>query len=295
MKKLDYQRCKSVQEFAAWMAQKLRDDSVMPHRYTLARTGEDVAFSNLVGAFHSYYWPFREKPGDQARHTFAENAAALGGMRDRLRAALAAGDKDAVLAECLGVMYWGGVSNGNDPWLRANADSLVDQLRATSALLSGDHDNQFASLKMRLRFNAGMTKVYSLINDGFIIYDSRVAAALAWLVLTWIYETKPGEFPEELMFACMSPKEAINATIKKCRNPGDGAFIFGAMNNNHKRHAQWNMRANWLLELVLAGVPAGSSPFGGGADAPRKLESALFMWGYDLSQNLPRQPLAKAA
>ena len=32
------------------------------------------------------------------------------------------------------------------------------------------------------RFNAGITKVYSMVLENFIIYDSRVAAALGWLV-----------------------------------------------------------------------------------------------------------------
>lgn len=295
MKKLDYQGCGSVTEFAAWMAQKLRDDADMPHRYTVARTGKDTVFRNLAAAFHSYHWPFRENKGDLARHTFAENAAALGGISKRLRNALEAGDKDAVLVECLRVMYWGGVSNGNADWLRENVDNLVGQLRETSMLLEGDDDHQFASLKRPLRFNAGMTKVYSLLNDGFIIYDSRVAAALAWLVLVWAYESKLNSIPAELQFACMSAKEGMNARIKKCRNPSAGNFTFVALNNHHERHAQWNMRANWLLAAVLDQVQANTSPFGSGADAPRKLESALFMWGYDLSQNLPRAPLANAA
>lgn len=36
-----------------------------------------------------------------------------------------------------------------------------------------------------LRFNAGMTKVYSLLADSLIIYDSRVAAALGWIVVKY--------------------------------------------------------------------------------------------------------------
>lgn len=59
---------------------------------------------------------------------------------------------------------------------------LANEIDSVKTILSGNDDN--SALKVR-RFNAGMSKVYSLIVADFIIYDSRVAAALAWFVARW--------------------------------------------------------------------------------------------------------------
>lgn len=60
------------------------------------------------------------------------------------------------------------------------------------------------------RFNAGITKVYSLVLEDFIIYDSRVAATLGWLVATFC-RAGAREVPDALRFPWMPAKEAPGA------------------------------------------------------------------------------------
>ena len=71
-------------------------------------------------------------------------------------------------------------------WLRKFPRKGVEQV--AEVLRQGNLDSpEFFS---DLRFNAGMTKVYSLMCDNFIIYDSRVAAALGWLVMKYCRDRK---------------------------------------------------------------------------------------------------------
>ena len=49
--------------------------------------------------------------------------------------------------------------------------------------------------------NSGFTKIYSLYINDFIIYDSRVGAALCYLVKLYCIEQKQGGVPSLLKFA----------------------------------------------------------------------------------------------
>ncbi|OBS41134.1 hypothetical protein A9K79_02510 [Pseudomonas syringae pv. syringae] len=74
------------------------------------------------------------------------------------------------------IFHWGGVytSKGNKPWLLQNHLALHTVLRGVELDHSrGDDTTTIAGL----RFDSGMTKVYSLLIDDFIICDSRFAAA----------------------------------------------------------------------------------------------------------------------
>jgi hypothetical protein len=150
-------------------------------------------------------------------------------------------------------MMWGGVTNGNVAWLRSNVVGLAKEIDTVRKILAGK-DDDFTYLKPIRRFNAGMTKVYSLLVPDFIIYDSRVAASLAWLVATWCISTGKVCVPDELAFPCMPPKEGDNPKIRKSRNPSCNSLQFPYMNGNVRRHAKWNMRASWIWGLKSNGT-----------------------------------------
>jgi hypothetical protein len=133
-----------------------------------------------------------------------------------------------------------------------------------------------------LRSNAGMTKIHSLLLPNFVIYDSRVAAALAWLVRRWAKRSK--NVPAHLRFACMranTSKEKV-----KVRSPDPSVFRnfspSGAARNHH-RHAMWNLRANWLIAEALEQVRKKDARR---SRSSREVEAALFMMGEDLSRAL---------
>lgn len=283
MNKTTYLNDPSVKAFIGWMGTELKAGAVRKHGYTRP-SGPPLAFANLADAFSQYDWDFKFKGVDGRRHegrTFAENAAVLQWLQENLRKALdRENDNDAVRNAAIDVLAWGGVRAHNEDWMRNDPKRLVAQLRAVMAAFAKDDDNQ-ANLPEGLRFNAGMTKVYSLLIDHFIIYDSRVAGALAWFVGTWAAEKRLAEVPKHLGFRCMPARTWRNAAQVNVRNPSSGPLAFAYLNNNAGNHAQWNLRASWIIEQLLAANP--STPFGAGTEGSRKLEAALFMWGYHLT------------
>jgi len=75
----------------------------------------------------------------------------------------------------------GGVRNRNDAWLQDNQVGLAAYLAHNAELLNDPLCNA-DNVENVGRYNAGMTKIYALLLDAHIIYDSQVAAALALMV-----------------------------------------------------------------------------------------------------------------
>jgi hypothetical protein len=137
-----------------------------------------------------------------------------------------------------------------------------------------------------LRFNAGMSKVYSLICQKFVIYDSRVAAALGWAVTRFCEAHAITQIPAELAFPWAPARQSATHPSANRRNPSTNTLQFPQIRRSSD-HAQWNLKASWLLEAVLEHPNAenslfmASKPLGHGL---RALEAALFMIGYDLTR-----------
>lgn len=79
----------------------------------------------------------------------------------------------------------------------------------------------------------------------------------------------------------MPAKEDAKAARRKLRNPWTGAAGFPALRSHPQTHAKWNLRASWIVRALLEAHPG--TVFGSGTAASRRLEAALFMWGYDLT------------
>jgi hypothetical protein len=169
--------------------------------------------------------------------------------------------------------------------LSANLQASMTMLKTCS--IGFDHG------PANLRSNAGLTKVYSLALDDFIIYDSRVAAALAWLVTRWARETG-SHIPDHLKFVCMRAKE-IPSKIQgvgptKIRTPDSRLFPYFAPSTNpkdHRKHAVWNQRANLVLTAALKHARAKpASAASAKFKTVRDVEAALFVMGADLRHAL---------
>ena len=93
--------------------------------------------------------------------------------------------------------------------------------------------------------NSGFTKIYSLYINDFIIYDSRVGAALCYLVKLYCIEQKQGGVPSSLKFAY---GDARNPEVN--RNPNSDIYKFSKLDRG-KIHIECNLKANWLLKEVL--------------------------------------------
>jgi len=121
-------------------------------------------------------------------------------------------------------MRWGEVAPRNEAWLRANEDGLAKCLARIAAALARDNDR--ADFGPGLRYNAGMTKVYSLLLDHFVIYDSRVAGALAWFAAAWATEHGSRRIPGSLRFPCMGIARMVHVISPSVVISGRQSFIW---------------------------------------------------------------------
>ncbi|WP_144172786.1 hypothetical protein [Pseudomonas sp. Kh13] len=249
----------------------------------------------LSDSFERYRWPIRRidlvtptgKESISARSSFHDNAILLGklsmGIQDCLNEKPINHDELASWARA--IMEWGGVFKrpGNGTWLDNMSNKLHGYFeRALPALISDDE--QALKGVHDLRSNAGTTKIHSMVLPNFVIYDSRVAAALAWLVQSWATSHNRA-VPQHLRFGCMPAN-----TQKKPRTPRTpDAVVFKYFSpakhvSTHRKHAMWNRRANWIIEQMAKAPTVNAT----GARLPRtwsgrEIEAALFMMGEDLT------------
>lgn len=287
MNRSRYLAQRDVQQFIEWLVPNLTDDGNLSHCFVERRSGRQLQFAGLEDAFEQYRWPSRGAFGIPAGETLADNDQVLRTLRDALRKALDRGDAQATCSAACQVMVWGGVQNGNIRWLQENAESLADTLEAVTAALDAG-ELAGVLLDTQLRFNAGMTKVYSLLAKDLIIYDSRVAAALGWLVAKYCRAQALAAVPAPLAFPWAPAKEGLSAASPKNRNPAIGGLRFPRLQSG-PMHAEWNLKASWVLVEALSRDRGSRFAQPGPVDSLRRLEAALFMLGYDL----PPQPLAR--
>lgn len=285
MKRSTYLADFHVAGFVQWMATEL-DSSLFQHAYVDRRSGNEWNCTSLFDAFEKYQWnhPGNQRLAFSPGSTFSSNAKALTALKADF--VTAGTDDSKVLEAAWGVMAWGGVTARNNEWLILNKAGLGQSLRTVQAAINAGDPDVPALRGDQLRFNSGMTKVYSLLCDDFVIYDSRVAASLGWLIVKYCNAKNLDSVPSSLCFPWAAAKEAQSAVSPKRRDPGTGPYKFKRLRSG-SHHALWNMRASWTLAAVLAHPSATGCGFHGSVgpqDSLRALEAALFMIGYDLGQ-----------
>jgi len=290
MKKKSYLSDTEVQAFCEWFAERINGSVGIdfhgshPKALTLEFL-HDGLFNyawpdktiNSINRVSRFLLPLSSKAG------FLQNRKILDELSDGLTSARDASSDHDFADWAMATMEWGGVGK-NKGWIKRHTTGLVQRVLEANAFISTCDDDVARWLRSAkhqvngLKFNAGWTKVYALVNHEFIIYDSRVAAALAWLVCVWLgkgeesRKTMPGGL---LAFGCLKANEGQNQKHPKSRNPRPG--IFPNIDQNPIEHLKWNIRANWVLEKSLR--LAGQSAF----DNLRELEASLFTLGYALN------------
>lgn len=286
MKKIQYLADFHVSSFVEWMSQNI-DSSTFEHRYLIRSNRRSWSCKSLSDACNQYDWPHPpiERLCVPGGSTFESNAKALRALEIDLKAALVFPYDDGLACiASIDVMYWGGVQARNAKWLADNREGLAKLLAETGeAFESGDASHPLIC-KSDFRFNAGMTKIYSLICSNFVIYDSRVAAALGWAVTKFCEEKSLSQVPDGLRFPWSPAKESETARNPKRRNPGKSSLQFPRLRTG-RHHAEWNLKANWVLDAVINHPNSVVSDLNKTRDLAsplRALEAALFMIGYDL-------------
>jgi hypothetical protein len=284
MSRQTYLALPHVPAFIQWLAAELDSTTGFKHQYVDRRSGTQWSCTSLYDAFANYRWnhPGNTRLAFNAGNCAISNGQALSALRKDLQTVVS--NDNRALAAALDVMKWGGVSAGNANWLKANKTGLANLLGSVKNAMDADHEDAPVLRSKQLRFNSGMTKVYSLLCANFVIYDSRVAAALGWLVVKYCQTHGISKVPDALCFPWAAAKEGAKTTLPKRRNPGVCTLEFKRLRSG-THHAHWNLRANWLLTAALTHPAAAASAFHN-VPAPndplRALEAALFMIGYDL-------------
>ncbi len=276
MNKRAYLATPHVGEFADHLVQQLAADGRFAHSYQHRKSQKNWACGSLFEAFEHYEWNKKD---------YQETLRELQPLTQALRQSVANNDEGTCQAACRQILTWGGVGEqkptnlialGTLSRLHGSLPAYFEKVRAQVDDAEFSTDSVWEGIKM----NAGFTKLYALLFDNFIIYDSRVGAALGLLVRQWCEQKAVPEVPKELRFSFgyAQGKEAV----RHSRNPSCGLLTFTALTPG-KRHTIHNVWANWLLTHVLEQTTE-TSPFRQlpAAERLRAVEAALFMVGYDV-------------
>ena len=282
MTKQQYLKSPIVKEFIDWLSIKL--SNVYVHNYLIhhvnttwiANNNNSVNWNctSIFNAYQMYNW------GDKYCD-FNSNSAILDTLKKVGEYGLQTNNNDIISLYCIRVFDWGGVTNNNNYVNNYQPNNgfinLLNEISCGKISLNPlvfDDNVTFPNIKL----NAGFTKVYSLLIEDFIIYDSRVAKALCKLIsefLTFRNQVENNNVDPLLAFKIPKGRsdEGGNLII-------NNRFAFQLFNSNNNYHQVSNIRASWILKEVLRVSP--NSPFNA---LPinkrlRALEAALFMIGY---------------
>lgn len=261
-----------VLDFVDWAAPLVSGERPLRHHWSSKRLGS-YSFETLADAYRKYDWPFRccvpGESGPRAGRSYDDTVAALDALRRLLRSSENRGDAAGFLEAAVAVLEWGKVPGG-EPRLRALGDRAMGELTAAARLLdpAGADLHRLSGVRY---MNSGLSKIYSLLLDGFPIYDSRVACALASLVRLFCEQAELREVPAPLAFG-LPPTRA-----RAPRDPSCGRLVFPRI-RTPRRYAESNVMAAWLLDQLSQRSPFAEP----GTDRRHALQSAMFMIGYTI-------------
>ena len=275
MNRADYLADPHVQEFLRWLTPMVAGAGAFPHHWWSRRFG-DWSCESVFDAYERYSWPFSVtlpgETGPTRGRTFAENLEVLSRLADLLGSSARGDDADLFLAASIAVVDWGGVRGNRRRLQQLGADALHTITSSAEQLDPAAADT--SNLDQVIDINAGFSKIYSLLLDGFPIYDSRVSAALSYLARLYCEDTGLQTVPSALAFSLPAWRGDVR------RDPSVGGLMFRRLWAGYpKRYADSNLRAAWLLGEASHLAPIGRIP---GTGALRALESALFMIGYQV-------------
>ena len=278
MKRDEYLADEHVRGFTEWAGQLVIGELGLTHRWK--SRGTDFACTSLYDALRQYRWPdnangldhrVTERRLRESRLNFDD----MGVIDSRAKQAKFVNDADAI-------MRWGGIPRCKklNDWRSMAPDQLqavVEDARARLNPRTSDTDD----LEGFRYMGSGFSKVYSVLIDGFPIYDSRVACALNCLVGIYCRQARVGRKPESLRLRMPPRQESRRVRYRRCIRP--------KMSNESAAYARDNLKAAWLLqEMVREPGEFGRvelfEPLGA-------LQHALFMVGY---ASLPHSAITAA-
>ena len=280
--KVNYLADSDVVNFVAWLSSNL-DNPTFSHDYLNRRSNCHWQCVSLYDAFLKYDWPHQGvahlalAPG----RNYESSKKVLARLKTELRHAIEANNDKNTLLAAKHVLKWGGVIAHNGAWLEKNRLGIARLFADVQSAINMGNCSAPRFGTNTLRFNSGMSKIYSLACDDIIIYDSRVAAALGLAVLKYCQLQQLPAIPRSLQFPYMPAKEGKNQANPKQRCGSNGRLVMPRL-AGAPHHFEWNLKASWLLSAIVTHSNSENSGFVQESDPLRAIEAALFMIGYDL-------------
>ena len=282
MNKYEYLNNENVKGFINWVIPRISGEIEFFHQYVNQRNKSSWDCRSIYNAFENYNWKFScniPHIGKVSGSTFEESENALRTIEKGMRLSIQKENAPELLDYSTAVLEWGGVKRSNYDKLKNMGNNILPFFQNAIEKLNPETVNSNQDFS-EIIMNSGFTKLYSLIIDDFIIYDSRVGAALGLLIKQYLIENHIDKIPEVLNFAFGNARSTKSDSGKiNRRNPGNKQYKFSTLTNDDKKHTLNNIYANWLIKEL-----SDKSKFKYENNSVRKLESALFMIGYSVRE-----------
>jgi hypothetical protein len=224
----------------------------------------NVEVDSLKTALHYYYWPYKIITNlpvgyDYCGTSYQSSAKILELASKKLNSS-----KDYFEGSAI-VLEWGGVANKN---LKTIKNWKYHEFE-NEVKMAYQNWKEFINNKVELGvgnidfvINSGFSKIYSLMLQGFIIYDSRTAAALSAIILEVL-----GNAPDNWTLRIPSPRVNIEKRVPP---------KFDRV-NTPRQYWTSNLIASILVQEVCKKINLKNENV-----STRDVEAALFMLGADI-------------
>ena len=188
-----------------------------------------------------YCWPENSKGLN-----FEDTYKMIINLRNEFQNSLANKDQQRTSELCETILKWGGVgvakANINKINEMKDRGIFLDTLiSARNVIQSGKIEKD----KISFPANSGFSKIYACLSENFIIYDSRVAARMCFLISECFKKNNP--------FSLGIP----DYQAKGNRNPG---HEFPKLRRNSQKYFESNTKASWIIEELAIQNPNDNFP-----------------------------------
>ena len=212
MNRREYLRDSSVEAFIDWLRPHVRGDCLFQHKFTMLKPHRDWSCNSIWEAYENYCW----------HGSFKTNQEKLDRLAGDVRRARDSDNQDGFIKAAYGILRWGGVTKSNYETLLDLGGAALSTFREASHLLDPSHANTLRLNGVRY-MNAGWTKVYALMLDGFPIYDGRVGAAMGYLVQRYCVSANLCQVPTKRLPFPVGCGKLSRAAVLRQRQPLPGS------------------------------------------------------------------------
>jgi hypothetical protein len=266
MKKNTFLNNKDVLDFIKWIEPFLDNNFV--HSYELKNdNNRNWKCNSIYNAFEEYCWP-----NNGQNTSFDYNQKKLNSYKFKLKNALDNKNQKEAKDACIKILKWGELEKKNEIYINNNKNIINELTYIKKKYGPNIYDTNTHSL-LKIVITSGFSKIYSILFDDFIIYDSRVSAALCYLIKKFCSDKNLNNIPSELKFSFSKGRKGDE------RNPNNDKYIFTKINQSN--YLINNIKASWLLSGISENTKSKFNELSKDIQL-RALEAAFFMIGYEI-------------